>query len=150
MYSISHYHTPLRLFSEPDCSTTERVPIPNDTSSERSRRDASNADLFGTDTIPTVGISTMEHRPRGGWCYIHRRTQYLVLTRDNHLYRCKIWRSCRVQTPQVVLKSISVHARSFAIPISVRCQEIFGKLCDTVPNCPPPKKKRAEGTLFSP
>ena len=32
-------------------STTERVPIPTDTSSESSRRDDSNADLFGTDTI---------------------------------------------------------------------------------------------------
>ena len=30
------------------------MPIPNDTSSERSRRGVSNADLFGTDTIPAA------------------------------------------------------------------------------------------------
>ena len=29
--------------------------------------------FFGTDTIPTVEISSMENRPRGCWCYIHRR-----------------------------------------------------------------------------
>ena len=34
----------------------------NDTSSESSRRDGSNADHFGTDTIPTVEISTTENR----------------------------------------------------------------------------------------
>ena len=32
------------------------VPIPNDTSSESSRRDVPNADLFGTGTNPTVEI----------------------------------------------------------------------------------------------
>ena len=41
------HHTPLGRFSKLDCSTTKRVPIPNDTSSESSRRDVSNADLFG-------------------------------------------------------------------------------------------------------
>ena len=63
---ISHI-TPLGRFSELDCSTTKRVlvPTPNDTSSECSRRDVPNADLFGTDTTPTVEISTMGNRPRG-------------------------------------------------------------------------------------
>ena len=37
---------------------TKRVPIPNDASSESSRRDHSNAVLFMADTIPTVEIST--------------------------------------------------------------------------------------------
>ena len=66
------YHTPttLRRFCKLECSTTKRVPIPNDTSSESSRRDVYNADL-DTDTIPTVETSTMEHRPRGGWCDMH-------------------------------------------------------------------------------
>ena len=49
-----------------DCSTTKRVPAPNDTSSESSRRHVSNAGLFGTGTTPTVEIASMEHRPRGG------------------------------------------------------------------------------------
>ena len=49
------------------------MPVPNDTSSESCLRDVSNVDLFGTNTVPTVEISTMENRPRGGWCYIHRR-----------------------------------------------------------------------------
>ena len=44
--------------SKLDCSTTRRVPIPNDASSESSRRNVSNAILFGARTIPTVEIST--------------------------------------------------------------------------------------------
>ena len=64
--NITH---PLGRFSNHDFSTTERVPIPNDTASERSRRDGSNADLRGNGTIPTaVEISTTENRPRGVWC----------------------------------------------------------------------------------
>ena len=54
----------------------KRMPIPNDTSSESSRRDASNADLLGTGTIPTtptiptaVEISSMENRFRRGTRY---------------------------------------------------------------------------------
>ena len=39
----------------------------NDTSSESSRRDVSSADLFSTDTIPTVvEISTMRKSAQGG------------------------------------------------------------------------------------
>ena len=53
------YHTPLGRFSKLDCSTTKRVLIPNGTYSARSRRNVSNAVFFGTDTIPTVEISTM-------------------------------------------------------------------------------------------
>ena len=63
------YHTSLGWFSKLDCSTTKKVPvlIPNDTSSECSRRDDTNADVCGTDSIPTVETSSMETRPRGGW-----------------------------------------------------------------------------------
>ena len=35
--------------------------------------------LFGIDPVPSVEISTMEHRPRGGWCDIHRRIRYTVV-----------------------------------------------------------------------
>ena len=59
------YHTPLGRFSQLDCSTTKRVPIPNDTSSASSRRAVSNAEILGDDTIPTAEISTLENRPRG-------------------------------------------------------------------------------------
>ena len=55
-----YIHTPLRWFSELDFSTSKRVLIPNDTYSESSRRDDSNTELYGTDTIPTAEISTME------------------------------------------------------------------------------------------
>ena len=41
------------------------MPIPNDMSSESSRRDVCNADLFGTDAIPTTEISSMESRLGG-------------------------------------------------------------------------------------
>ena len=40
------------------------LPISNDKSPESSQRDAYNADLIGTDAIPTVEISSMGHRPR--------------------------------------------------------------------------------------
>ena len=64
---------PTGAVSKLDCSTTKRVslvPIPNHTPSESSRRDVFNADVFGTDTIPTVEIWIMENRPRGV-CYIY-------------------------------------------------------------------------------
>ena len=64
--SISHT---LGRFSKIDCSPSKRMPRPNATSSESSRRHVSNADLIGTDIfqllIPTMEISTMENRPRG-------------------------------------------------------------------------------------
>ena len=65
----SHYHTPLVRYSKLDSSTTKRVPIPNDTSTspEISRRDVSNADLFGTDTVAAaVEISTIGTPTQGG------------------------------------------------------------------------------------
>ena len=59
-------HTPMRRFSKLDCWTTNAVPIvmPNDTSTESSRQHA-YADLFGSDTLPTADVSSMENRPRG-------------------------------------------------------------------------------------
>ena len=44
---------------------TIQVPIPNDTSLKMSRRDVSNAYLFGTGTVPSVEISSMENQPWG-------------------------------------------------------------------------------------
>ena len=44
-------HAPGAVLPELDCSATKRVPIPNDTHSENSQRDVSDADLSGTDTI---------------------------------------------------------------------------------------------------
>ena len=40
------YHTPLRRFSKLDSSTAKTSPIPDDTSSESSRRDVSNGDFL--------------------------------------------------------------------------------------------------------
>ena len=57
---------PLRRFSKLDCSTTKRVPIPNDTSPETSRQGGSNAGLCGTGPVPTVEISSLEHRSSRG------------------------------------------------------------------------------------
>ena len=62
---------PLGRVFELDISTTKRVAIPNDASSESFRRDDANADLFGTGTVPTVVISRPDNRLRGG--DIHRR-----------------------------------------------------------------------------
>ena len=50
------------------------LPIPNDTSSERSRLDVCDADVFGIGMIPDVEISSMiEHGNIGpGVCDVHR------------------------------------------------------------------------------
>lgn len=61
----SRTHTRLGQFPKLDCSTNKRVPTPNDASSESSRRHVSNACLVGTDTIPTMGISSMEKSAQG-------------------------------------------------------------------------------------
>ena len=50
-WCLSHPLLVLVRFSKLDCSTTKRVLILNDMSSESSRRDVSSADLFGTGTI---------------------------------------------------------------------------------------------------
>ena len=48
---------------KPDLLDNQKVAIRNDTSSARSRRDVSSADLFGTGTISTaVEISNLENR----------------------------------------------------------------------------------------
>ena len=54
---IPYHPPPSGVVSKLDCSTTKRVPIPNETSSGSSRRGVSDADLSGTDTIPTVDLS---------------------------------------------------------------------------------------------
>ena len=68
------YHTPMGLFSNLDCLTIQRVPIPNGASSESSRRGASNADILA----PTLS-QLWRYRPlkidQGG-CDIHRRRTY--------------------------------------------------------------------------
>ena len=63
--------------SKRDCSTSKRVPIPNETFSESSQaRCFWFAELFGTDTrIPNAEISTNENRFRGG-CDTRRRIRY--------------------------------------------------------------------------
>ena len=62
------HYTPLGRFSKVDCSTTKRVPIPNDTSSESSRRDAFNTDLSAPtlSQLLSVEISTIKNRPTEG------------------------------------------------------------------------------------
>ena len=60
-YDGVHIHTSGEV-STLDCSTTKRVPIPNDRPSKGSGRGVSNADFFGAGTIPTVEISTTENR----------------------------------------------------------------------------------------
>ena len=63
------HHAPLVRCSNLDCSKTKRTPIPIDSSPESSRRNVFKADLFGTGTIPTVEISSMEkNRPREKIC----------------------------------------------------------------------------------
>ena len=53
-------HTSLGLFSKVDRSTTKRVPTPNNTSAESSRRDASKAPTF---LAPTLSQLLWRYRP---------------------------------------------------------------------------------------
>ena len=101
------YHTPcLGRFSKLDCSTIKTVPIPNETSSESSRRDVSNAQLGGTGTIPTVEISTMENRPRGVWYTPTRRMytarQHLPFVRS--LYYNQVSKGCQNLNLGIILR----------------------------------------------
>ena len=64
---------PLGLSSKLDCSTAKRVPTPNDASSGSSRRDVSDAVLFGADTIPTLEISTSSGQNLALLPYLIRR-----------------------------------------------------------------------------
>ena len=89
------YHTPLGRLFKLDCSTTKRVPISSDTPSESSRRDLSNADLVGTDTmIPRVEISSMENRPTVVYCKRHHlwfayfRTAAVFFFKNYPNYQC--------------------------------------------------------------
>ena len=70
VYSISH-HTPLGRFSKLDCSTTQRVPIPNDAYvfGTLSVGSFPTSDLFGTDTIPNCGGIDREKSAQGGVMY---------------------------------------------------------------------------------
>ena len=65
------YYIPLGRFSKVDSSTAKRVPKPNDTSSENSRREVFNADLFGTDPIPTAVEICTDHGKSAQGCVIH-------------------------------------------------------------------------------
>ena len=105
--------TPLGRFSKLDCSRIKRVLTANDTSSESSQRHVSNDDLFGTETIPIVEISSMENRPRGGGVTyavtaVYGNTWYLV----SHIaaatvlpYYCCTRHCCTTQETAVVIES---------------------------------------------
>ena len=73
------YHTPLGRISKLDRSTTKRVPvpIPNDTSSESSRRDVSKCRPFLAPTLFQLRrYRPMETGP--GVCDIHHRMRYIM------------------------------------------------------------------------
>ena len=70
-------YPPGAIFQAQLLENQERAPIPNDVLVlvdvlGSSRRDFSNANLFGTDAIPTVEISTMETSAQGGVIYTDR------------------------------------------------------------------------------
>ena len=75
------YHTPLWRFSKLDCSTTKRGCQYRTMRLRKALGETFfNVDVFGTATIPTVEISSMENRPRG--CDLHRRTRYTLKYRE--------------------------------------------------------------------
>ena len=69
------HHTPLGRFSKLDYSATSRVSIPNDTSSECSRRGVSNADLFWHRHCSNRG--DMEHGKSAQGCVIYIVVYYI-------------------------------------------------------------------------
>ena len=70
VYGDGVYHTrSLGPTARPNwLPTTKRVTIPNNTPSERSRLDVSNAGPFGTDTIPFVRLEISSTDNRSGVC----------------------------------------------------------------------------------
>ena len=78
---VSHYHTPLVRFSKLDCSTTKRVPIPNDAYvfgklSARCFQRRAFWHQHHSDCCGDTEYRPWKIRPRGGWCYIHRRMRH--------------------------------------------------------------------------
>ena len=74
-------HTPLRRFSKLDCSTAKRVSMPNDTSSESSRRDVFNADLLLAPTLLQLWkYRALKIGPAGGGVDIHPRILFIPFT----------------------------------------------------------------------
>ena len=67
-------HTPVGRLSKADCSITKRVPIPNDTSSESSRRYVSIAALFWPRHRQPLAWMLLEFCP----CRIYVPGRYLV------------------------------------------------------------------------
>ena len=68
-YTTVYVTYPLGGLSKFACSTTKEAPIPNDTSSESSRRDVSNADLLRHRHYSSCGDS--EHRPSAQGCVMY-------------------------------------------------------------------------------
>lgn len=69
--SPAYTHTPLDRFSL-GCAATSMVPIPNDTFSDRSRHDLSDAALCETDTLVAVeNHLRFEKLLRELWVYLH-------------------------------------------------------------------------------
>ena len=101
MYEV--YHTHLGRFPGSNARQQRGCQLPNGTSSERSRRDVSNDDLFGTAVTPAVEISTMGDRPWGGMIYIVVHGQLVASTINSQLIT-----SCHVQ-PYSQLTSLPVH-----------------------------------------
>ena len=84
--TLSHYHPPLgRFFQVRLLDNQDGANSTNSANTERyvfgklSDKDAANADLLGTDTIPTMEISSMENRPGRGGGGLHRRVRYTTI-----------------------------------------------------------------------
>ena len=71
------YVTPLGRFSKVNCSTTKRVQMPNDASSERSRRDVYNADPFLAPALFQLW-RYREWKVGSGGCDLHRSIRYML------------------------------------------------------------------------
>ena len=74
VYYDGVHHAPVGRFHMVDISTAVgTVTVPKPSALETSRREISEDVSFGVGTLLVVEQSSQENRPRGGWCYIHRR-----------------------------------------------------------------------------
>ena len=79
-------HTPLGRFSKVDCSATKRVPIPNETSSESSRRDFPTPGFLARHDSNCCCGDIEDGNIGPGVCDVHRRLRYCsryYLTKTN-------------------------------------------------------------------
>ena len=149
--------SPGAVFPSSICSTTKRVPIPNDTSSESSRRDGSNTDLVGTVHYSNCGDIEHGKSAQGGVLYtvvygtiamIHIELQQVCQstsgTQHDELYGCMCELYLRKKlllstTILYLVRTLRKAKHQFVVSVQAVCIYTEGAVCNT-------RYRESEGT----